>query len=410
MATYESDFQYASQSAAERRRLWDMEKKPELDRKFEDLKRDNNADLGQRVRNILRETPHDHLAVLRLCAEAEDTENRLASMLYEGVEAEGQRLTSDFVQIVLNHPGERDPNDQIREGIAREPTEAPYCSPVLMESLFWEGTEELPNTHRKRVELDFPARVEALLDFHCVAFHADVDVMKKLYDEDLLSDKTKTQEVLSYHRTQMETLMDTFAGEMKKCWTEENQRIRSRASQSPLSQSPAGHFPPSNSEAGGGRRRSVHMADSPTVLEPAGQRPRPAHSIPLRGILKKPVRGVPNQSPVSPFQETVAVDSLTFEDEIDEAGPFFLDEMIVEEAVRDLEPKTRHLGPEITATGNSRSRPAGTRSYEIFRPHATDNDMDEMTPRAASHHVADLTERFARMERGPGKSRFMPRS
>jgi hypothetical protein len=324
--------------------------------------------------------------------------------------------------------GDQDPTEEVRERIKSNPqTEAPYCSPILVETLLWEGTNELPNTHRKKLELDFPARVEALLEFHCIAFHSDVDVLKELYDEDVLGNKEKKREILGRHRAKMEALMASFAGDMTKQWDEEKERLRLRATQSSVAESPVwwgandwmiNQLPAPDSRVDGGRRRA-HMTDSPTILRAAAERrPKAAQSLPLRGILKKtstPASGVPNRPPLS--NKTVAVESLTFDDddEEDEAeipGSFFLGELETIDGGKigeESKPSRQYLEPEIVVDSpNHQQLYASTsRSYEIYRPQSTSDDLAGKTPRAAGNGER-LTRRFEeRTDKGKGKAKSM---
>ncbi|KAF7350345.1 hypothetical protein MVEN_01339200 [Mycena venus] len=216
MKTYESV--YFSNPGQERLRLWTREKKPEIEHEFKEMKRDIDAALGQRVRDILRQTPSDHYGNMNSFQAAEEAE--VARLLREGVEAEAARMKAVFMHAALNHPGEPDPTEEVRERIKSDPqAENTYCSPILMETLLWEGQADLSNTHRKRLELDFPDRVEALLDFHCIAFHADVNVLKEFCDEDMNGKKRNRKEFLANHRGKMETLM-AKAEEMKSLGAE----------------------------------------------------------------------------------------------------------------------------------------------------------------------------------------------
>jgi len=85
-------------SGEERLRLWYMEKQPEIALKFAEMRRDNNAALGQRIRDALRRRPDDHQTVLALCRRAEEEEFALANLLNEGVEAEAARLQTAYMQ------------------------------------------------------------------------------------------------------------------------------------------------------------------------------------------------------------------------------------------------------------------------------------------------------------------------
>jgi len=105
MTTFESALYYAN-PGQERQRLWCKEQKPEIELKFKDMKRDINADLGQKVREILRQTPNDHRAIMDACQRVEEAEDNLARLLNEGVEAEAARLKTAFMHSALNHPGE----------------------------------------------------------------------------------------------------------------------------------------------------------------------------------------------------------------------------------------------------------------------------------------------------------------
>jgi hypothetical protein len=288
-----------------------------------------------------------------------------------------------------------------------------------METLLWEGTNELPNTHRKKLELDFPARVEALLEFHCIAFHSDVDVLKELYDEDVLGNKEKKREILGRHRAKMEALMASFAGDMTKQWDEEKERLRLKATQNSAAKSPVwgandwmiNQLPVPDSRVDGGRRRA-HMTDPPTIFGAAAERPKTAQSLPLRGILKKtsaPASGVPNRPPS--FNKTVAVESLTFDDDDEEYEAeipcsFFLGEIIDGGKIgEESKPNRQYLEPEIVVDSPNHRQPyaSSSRSYEIYRPQSTNDDMAGKTPRAVGN-VERLTQTFEeRMDKGKGK-------
>ncbi|KAF8189779.1 hypothetical protein K438DRAFT_931035 [Mycena galopus ATCC 62051] len=199
------------------------------------MQRDINAKLGQGVRELLGQTPYDHRALMNLYQEAEEEQAELQMLLREGFEAEAAQLKTSFMHAALNHPDElwfQDPTEEVRERIKSDPqtkSSESYCSPVLVETLLWEGMEGLPNTHRRKLELDFPDRVEALLDFHCIAFHADVNVLKELYDDDVLSRKADKVEVLARHQAKMNRLMVSFAKDMNERWAEQTERMRARA-------------------------------------------------------------------------------------------------------------------------------------------------------------------------------------
>ncbi|KAK7046576.1 hypothetical protein R3P38DRAFT_2874559 [Favolaschia claudopus] len=315
MTTYES----------ERSRLWRKEKQHEIELQFKEVTRDINADLGRRVRDILLQTTYDFGAVARLCQEAEKQEAEIAGMLSEGIEAETARLRTGFMNAALDHPD----------------TARSILQPVLMQTLLFEGMDALPNTHRKRIELDFPDRVEGLLDFHCIAFHADVNVMKKLYDEDTYRSKAETQKVLAQHRTEMETLMVNLSGKCISVGSSKKQRLRmSRVQGSPPLQQGAVTLPsssPTHPLAPG--RQNIPR----TVTF---QKPTAAEFPPLRGISQaagciQPSRAASNTR--------VAVESLTFDEESDVDLPdsFVLDELRGEGEVLPSISNRQHREPEI---------------------------------------------------------------
>ncbi|KAJ7336188.1 hypothetical protein DFH08DRAFT_965085 [Mycena albidolilacea] len=402
----------------ERLRLWRKEKEPEIQLKFKDIQRDINAELGQRVRELLRRRPYDYNhAIMSLYQAAEEKEKELESFLKEGLKAEEARLKEAFIFAAFNHPHEPDPTKEVRERIEKDPgTESPYCSPVLVETLLWEGMDGLPNTHRKRLELDFPARVEALLEFHCVAFHADISVLKELYDEDVLGTKEKKQEALARHRAKMEALMVTMAEEMKERWIQQTEYLHMRAAQSPPDESPARwethdwllsqSSPPSNPIPSA--RRHARIADSPTIFGGTpGQRSNAAHSLPLRGIL----RNASAPAGAVPSHDTVPVDSLrSDEDDMgDVPSSFFLGEMISggdANEERSLNGRGQYADEIVVDSSRYRQYPS-TSSYEIFRPRST-NDAVGTTPRALSN-VTRLTQEFEERERGKAKTKAKAR-
>ncbi|KAF7350357.1 hypothetical protein MVEN_01340400 [Mycena venus] len=418
MTTYES--LYYSNPGQERLRLWTKEKKPEIEQKFKEMKRDINAELGQRVRDILRRTPYDHYAIMNACQAAQEEEAEVARLLSEGVEAETVRMKTVFMHAALNHPGESDPTEEVRERIKSDPqAENAYCSPILVETLLWEGQADLPNTHRRRLELDFPDRVEALLEFHCIAFHADVNILKELYDDDM-NGKENRKEVLANHRAKMEALMASYAEEMSEGWAKEKERLHSAAAaQSPLAQPPARWetndwmtsqpSPPNNAAAAGAQRRA-HMTNPPTILGAAAeQRRKTAQSMPLRGILKNAsagasAGGVPSRGATS--NQTVAVESLTFDegddDDADFPGSFFRGQMIV----GDTNTNRQYLEPDIAVNSPGHQQYASTsRSYELYRPRSASDAMRGIPRAANGNNVAQMTQRFEAMENGKGKGK-----
>jgi len=160
-----------------------------------------------------------------------------------------------------------------------------------MDALFWEGLDKLPNTHPKRIELDFPPRVEALLEFHCIAFHADIAVLKQMYDDDVFGDKDKRREILRTHQYSMEMLMAKFATDMNRSWEDAKERLRSS---SPVADSleSAGAtrwIPQMPNESVEVARKRARLSD--TVLGPAEPKGNTAPSVPLRGILKNASAG-----------------------------------------------------------------------------------------------------------------------
>ncbi|KAJ6590712.1 hypothetical protein DFH09DRAFT_1140102 [Mycena vulgaris] len=408
---------YHTNPGEERLRLWKIEKRTEIELKVKEMRRDRNAQLGQKIRDVLRQRPDDHHAVVKLCRVAEEEEAALESILNEGVQAEAERLSELYMHAALSHQGEPNPSEQIRERLSGIPDSTPpYCSPVLMETLLWEGIEYMPNTHRRKLELDFPARVEALLDFHCIAFHADVSVLKELYDEDVLDNKEKRREILNRHRTKMEGVMAEFAEDMKQSWAGERDRMRSKPVHSP----PSG-FPLSQGDidwmmsASVPTKRRAHMTDPPTILPAAEQNPKAALALPTRGILKKVPAGSSDVRSTNPawfnWDSETAVESTTFDEEGEYPGSFFRDDLIVgNDEPEYLETGTRYLGPEIVVASSShrdRQYTSASQSqqpiYEIYRPNTGRNDIEEATPRAAKN-VARLTQRFEeRMDTGKGK-------
>ncbi|KAJ6608299.1 hypothetical protein B0H10DRAFT_2068353 [Mycena sp. CBHHK59/15] len=218
-----------------RLRPWYMEKKLELGIQFDNMKREINARLGQELREALRQNPNDHQAVVKLCRAADTEEVKLGRALREGLQEEANRRQEELLSFALIHPNQSASLalEEILARISRDPQAAsPYCSPVLLETLFHEGSDHLPNAHRKWMELDFPQRIESLLDFHCIAFHTDVDVLKKIYNDEIISDKEKRKEVLRKHKAEMEKKMRGFSKEMKQSWTEEKERLRLQREQS----------------------------------------------------------------------------------------------------------------------------------------------------------------------------------
>jgi len=105
MTTFERAFVASQASPGEERlRLWRIEHQPEVERKYNDMMRDKNSRLGQRVREILRQRPVDHQAIARLCEAAEKEETALGNLLHEGVEAEAARIKMAYEQTALRHP------------------------------------------------------------------------------------------------------------------------------------------------------------------------------------------------------------------------------------------------------------------------------------------------------------------
>ncbi|KAJ7053292.1 hypothetical protein C8F01DRAFT_1166967 [Mycena amicta] len=211
-------------------RLWRIEKGPDVKKDYDDMKRDQNARLGQAVRTImLRQHPpqvtHDHRREFRgqqlhdirkLCEAAEREEQNLGDILHEGVEAQAANVKSVYVSAGLEHPGELDPTAHVREQLAKPVGQQAYCSPVLHKALFWENIDKLPERPEMcaRLEVDFTARVDALLEFHHIAFNADVAVMTQLYDDALAGDRAKRRELLRLHQEKMETLAVEFSDQM----------------------------------------------------------------------------------------------------------------------------------------------------------------------------------------------------
>ncbi|KAJ7096642.1 hypothetical protein B0H15DRAFT_825873 [Mycena belliarum] len=394
-------FEYARHNAnpgKERLRLWNIEKKPEIEGRLKEMKRDSNALLGEKIKQALLHRPDDLYTVLKLCREAEEADADLESLVNESEEAEAERLLEVYRHAALTHPGEPDPSAIIRDRLKGSPDAgSSYCSPVLMDTLLREGSNRMPNTHRKRLELDFPTRVEALLDFHCIAFHADINVMKELYDEDV--DKDKRQDILDKHRSKMEELMVRFSKEIGDSWAEEKERLRLRSAQAESVDLPrardsydwSGLAPPpiDNSNAGGARKR-VHMEDPPTVLGAPARRAKIAQPALLRGILKKPSVGVPDLG----FDE---------DDDDDPAISFFQEHLIrvIPEESAPLETENTYTGPEIVA-----ALPAQPRTYELWRPDTRLNNYTAAaTPRTLSEIATPLFPSDLQSSEGKGKGK-----
>ncbi|KAJ7028004.1 hypothetical protein C8F04DRAFT_1120728 [Mycena alexandri] len=399
MASFESALYY-SNPGEERLRLWRMEQEPQITLKFKEMQRDINARFGRKIRESLSQAPHDHQTVLQLWQEAEEEETQAGTLLHEGVEAQAAIVKADYLHAALSHPGEADPEAEIRQRIMD--SSAPgntYCSPVLMNTLFWAGMNELPNTHRKRLELDFPERVDALLDFHCIAFHADIDVMKELYDDGVPSEKRK--EVLAAHQVKMQLQMVDLAEKMHISWVEEKDRQRQRSAQSPAASSTwvgTGDWIASPPAPSDGVRRRAHINDPPTILGAAEQKKSStASSQPLHGILKK----------MSTATSGLGDMASTFEDDTglagSFAGPYLLDEATANRELGEYQMSDVVEEPPIHrrwASTSSQQPMFG--SYEIYHPKEA---VAGGIPRSVSN-VGRLTQSFEeRIGRGKGKGR-----
>ncbi|KAJ7135887.1 hypothetical protein C8R44DRAFT_769238 [Mycena epipterygia] len=416
-------FEFAAHDAEERLRLWNMEQKPEVALLFKDMMRDRNAELGQRARDIIRQRPSDLHKIAELCMAAEREEVELQQYLHEHVDVQAGRLVETRTRVVLSHPNEVGPSQEVRERIQSmsDPAAQRYCSPVLVETLFWEGTDYMPNAHRKKMELDFPTRVDALLDFHSIAFHADINVLKQLYDEDVLHNKEKRNEILQMHRSKMEALMTTLAKDMTQVWAEEEERLRSAQRLSAnLSGWTAndwiiGDAPPTNRGVGGSRKRA-HMTDSPTILGAAERKPKTAPAPPLRSILKNTSSSAPRVRATGSVSfnrhSDTEPDSPALDEGFDEGGipGFFLGEMMgAGDMEEELEASATYRGPEIVLASRSPRYTSASQSqqpmYEIFRPSVDNEDLPDTTPRAFNN-VARLTQTFEEgMERGKPKAK-----
>ncbi|KAF7300551.1 hypothetical protein HMN09_00940000 [Mycena chlorophos] len=230
MTTFE---RVAEDHLSERIRLWRIEKEPEVTKQYELMKRENDARLGQRVREVMARTPgkganatqrgalyKEQLGEIRvLCDAAAGEEEALSNILHEGVEAEAANLKRAYLKATMEHPEETDPTTHVRDQLAQHPTRGrqAYCSPVLCSALLFENLDSLSSALgpalRDTIERDFPARVDALLEYHHVAFHADVAVMSQLYRDP--ADRVRRRELLAAHQEKMESLMVLFARRMQ---------------------------------------------------------------------------------------------------------------------------------------------------------------------------------------------------
>ncbi|KAJ7151232.1 hypothetical protein C8R46DRAFT_1123633 [Mycena filopes] len=424
-ASFESTLYY-SNPAEERLRLWRMEKEPEIMRIYKEMKHNHNAELGKKIRAATLSQAYGwQETVLSLCQEAEQKELELQTDIHQDVEEAARRVKTDYEDTRLRHPGEGDPAAEIRERIMDSTSpERVYCSPVLFESIFWEGMNELPNTHRKRLELDFFPRVNALLDFHCIAFHADVDVLKGMYDDDL--PKEKRRQMLDEHQLKMKALMKDSAEKMEARWAEQKERLRQEQAAGPPDDAASHHNSSSDDQppventasasptttqsgwkatrvsANDGVRRRAHIDDPPTILGATDRKANGTHpSQPARGILKKPAAGP---------------SSIPFVDEI--PGRFNLPYVSDEDALMrelELELDERHMSELVEETPSIQRRWVTTSSqqpmygsppsssYEIYYPPT--GDLAGATPRSVN--VGQMTQKLEdKIEKGKGRARF----
>jgi len=295
-----------------------------------------------------------------------------------------------------------------------------------MDALFWEGLDKLPNTHPKRMELDFPPRVEALLEFHCIAFHADIGVLKQMYDDDVFGDKDKRREILHTHQHNMEMLMATFAKDMNRSWEDTMKRLRSSPVADSSESGATGWIlekapPQPPKESVEVARKRARLAD--TILGPAEPK---GNTGPLRGILKNASAGPSGVQPTvtssfSRYTDERESKSPTLDDSDFFPGSFFRDQLLDPD---DLPARAGSTRPQpqsaaaaaAAAAGYVPSRYASTSqqpqpTYEIFVPRARDDDDDDevalrSTPRIFKSHVTRLTEQLeGRIDKGKGRAK-----
>ncbi|KAF7324009.1 hypothetical protein MKEN_00622900 [Mycena kentingensis (nom. inval.)] len=276
----------------ERLRLWRIQKGPEVHNTYTQMKQEQDAKRWQRVCAIMaRALPaaadehrlaraqqlHDIKKVIR---GAEKEDRALEDTLHEGVEAQAAHLKSMYAIAGLEHPGEQDPTAHVREQIAKPEGQPTYCSPVLHTALFLEN-----NVDPAAVEADLPARTEALLDFHCVAFHADVGVMMQLLGQrqeaGTRTSRAEAQEVLKQHRDSMERLSVEYTDRVMTEWLGlEGEDWASLTSPSPVTtnRSPSAKAPPAAQNATASPSAS-NRTRTPAPLPPPAPGPNPPMSF-----------------------------------------------------------------------------------------------------------------------------------
>ncbi|KAJ7274917.1 hypothetical protein C8J57DRAFT_1313080 [Mycena rebaudengoi] len=356
---------------------WYKEKQPEVNRQFEEIERDLLAKLGQKVIDSLHQRPNDLQAIVRLVGGTNNSISDYKKLLEEGLRLEALDFETELLTVRLRHPDEPDPGQIVLERLQAVPNppefHTEYCSPLLMETLLWEGSKCLPDAHRTKIEYDFPARVEALLDFHAIAFHADVNVMKELYDDDGIRDKETKKEILGNHKAKMEGLMKAFAKEISVSWAnleQERRRDKGRGQYSsfhPVPEKFSGTDGRRNQEQQGNRgvhwasSSANHTADITKINSVTAQRGR--------GILKNPsaMNSEPYGGKSSRFYSPPSISERS--DESSSIPSFFVDKIMGEDDIEYLDPAARYINrtlpPRVTnAPGPARSggRVSGWRS------------------------------------------------
>ncbi|KAJ7604240.1 hypothetical protein FB45DRAFT_62312 [Roridomyces roridus] len=389
-----------SYAVDERMRLWRKEHQLKLASDLADMRLKHDAELGCKIRELVNHSPRDWQTGVLVLVNAAQQETLTDEMKLNdafGLKEEAFRLT--LLKAAAGQTvavGEMDPATEVRERIKSDDSSGEsYCSPLLVKSLFWEGLDDIPNEHRKVIELQFPERVETLLDFHRVAFHADVAVFKELLDEDLRHDHAKRQQVLSAHKARMEALMKMYAEDFKNRWKKEKERWRthSRSTSAESAQSGIGGQT-------GIPRKQTRIADTPVILESAAERKLTA---PLRGILKN--KSAPEIKQKSPDYTTWTTYRDSDSDSDDLPAPFFLDQLDFLEAdvePVDLEPFN---GPEIVVASRSPSASfisasAWSPPYERFHP----NPDEEWDPAAVNDNIYPVWQTWAAPGKGKGRA------
>ncbi|KAF7289846.1 hypothetical protein MIND_01359000 [Mycena indigotica] len=414
----------AEEALQERLRLWRTEKGPDVTTQYQDMQLQNDARLGRFVRGILLrkptdgEQPRDFRAkqlheIKKACQDAEREDDKLKNVLHEGVEVGAARIKDLYVSVALEHPDELDPINHVNEQLRKPIGPVAYCSPVLRTLLFAENFDKVPASKiSQAIELDLPDRVDSLLEFHHIAFHADVAVMAQLYDPILATDKLKRRELLKLHQAKMEKLSvefsDNITARLTQHWEQCQADIDDAAFSDTIS-SIGDYASRERSEATSSAAHSSSSDWSRNLKRPfehaSSTLPPSADSTP-KGILRpaNPSGGNTGTAQERPNKRATILDhkgASVAGREVDSSdGLFFLEHRIAPENLsatvqaaydlqvdRDPNFGIRVTGSEAEGTIQVPSTPTSTRQqriYEFWTPPAIDRDAQRVPRSFAS--------------------------